>query len=54
MGEARRRKLAGNTAPNKKWHEQKSAKRHVKQVKRRLKADAGMNPLVMAAALTSK
>ncbi|MBO9599480.1 MAG: hypothetical protein J7559_16860 [Cohnella sp.] len=32
MGEARRRKLAGDTKPNKQWHERKAAEKHAKKV----------------------
>lgn len=32
MGEAKRRKLAGNTAPNKKWHADKAARKRAKKL----------------------
>lgn len=54
MGEARRRKLAGNTEPDKKWHDQKAAERHAKKVAREIRATAAVNPIGTALSMIVK
>ncbi|CAM3745516.1 hypothetical protein COLU111180_06375 [Cohnella lubricantis] len=54
MGEARRRKLAGNTAPDKQWHADKAARKHTKKVMREMNAVANLDPLTTAAGLMLK
>jgi len=45
MGEAKRRKLAGNTEPNKQCHQRKEAKRHAHKLAVQERAAArAMNP----------
>ncbi|MBB6632792.1 hypothetical protein [Cohnella thailandensis] len=45
MGEARRRKLAGNTAPSKQWQADKAAKKHEKKLESERRAqNRAMNP----------
>ncbi|BBI32339.1 hypothetical protein [Cohnella abietis] len=40
MGEARRRKLAGNTEPNKQWHQRKAIDRYAHKVAVQERAEA--------------
>lgn len=51
MGDARRRQLAGDAKPDKRWQGRKAAERHVKQVAREMRIAAYGNPTGMAAAL---
>ncbi len=54
MGEARRRKLAGNTDPNAQWHKDKAARKHAKKALSRMNAEARANPLLSFAGLMLK